>query len=245
MTSFQKIIKYGAIGFALYLCLTIISMIVFGVTAFFGITTGIELFANNSQNEATITKWEQEYTDIKKIAIDLSVCKLTIQKGETLKVEASDVSNQFICRSEGKELKVEDKKLSKNWFQLGNVAPEVILSIPEDIDLQEVTIETGVNEADIKFLKADKVKLEMGVGKYQIDQLIANYAKIKAGAGEAIIKDGNIEELKLEGGVGRLVFTSKIKTKADVSCGMGKVELNLLGTPQDYQIKTNTRIRKL
>ncbi len=245
MTSFQKIIKYGAIGFGLYLCLMIISMIIFGITAVFGITTGIGLFKNNSQDRAVITKWEQEYTDIEKLAIDLSICKLSIRKGENLKVEASDVSNQFTCRTEGKELKIEDKKSSKNWFNLGDTAPEVILYIPEDIDLQEITIETGVNETDIEFLKADKIKIEMGVGKCQIDQLRASYAKIEAGAGEAIIKDGNIEELKLEGGVGRLLFTSKIETKADISCGMGKVEINLLGISQDYQIKTNTRIRKL
>ena len=42
MTTLQKIIKYGAIAFAIYLSVMIIGLIVFGITAIFGITTEIE-----------------------------------------------------------------------------------------------------------------------------------------------------------------------------------------------------------
>ncbi len=240
MTSFQKIIKYGAIAFAIYLCFVIISMIVFGITAIFGVTAGVGIFENNKNHTAMIAKWEQEYSNIDSIDIDLSICKLTIQKGETLKVEASEVSEQFICRADGNELKIEDKKLNRNFLGMSHSTPEVILYLPENISLQDVTIETGVNETNIDYLKASKVKIEMGVGKYQIDNLIADYAKIEAGAGEASIKNSVIDELKLDGGLGKLTVTSKVAEKADISCGMGRVELNLIGLPTDYQVKAHT-----
>ncbi len=239
MTSFQKIIKYGAIGFALYLCFIIISMIIFGFTAIFGITTGMGIFHENKEKIVT-TKWEQEYSNIDCIDIDLSICKLMVQKGETLKVEASEITEQFVCRTEGNELKIEDENLNRNFWGVSEVTPEVILYLPEDIKLEEVTIETGINETKIDYLKANKVKIEMGVGKYQIDNLIADYAKIQAGAGEATINNSDIEELKLDGGVGELKVTSRIETKADISCGMGRVELNLVGLPTNYQIKAHT-----
>ncbi len=239
MTSFQKIIKYGAIGFGLYLCFVIISMIIFGFTAIFGITTGMGIF-NEDKEKIVTTKWEQEYSNIDCIDINLSVCKLIVQKGETLKVEASEVTEKFICKTEGNKLKIEDENLNRNFWGVPENTPEVILYLPENINLEEIIIETGINETKIDYLKANKVKIEMGVGEYQIDNLIAEYAKIEAGAGKAVINDSDITELKLDGGVGELVLTSKITDKADVSCGMGRVEINLIGLPTDYQIKTQT-----
>lgn len=240
MTPFQKIIKYGAIAFSIYLCFMIISMIVFAITTIFGITVGIEMFGNNN-NTAMVTKWEEEYSNITKIDIDLSVCKLKIKKGNTLKVEASEVSEQFKCKVDGTELKIEDKHWNRNFFnQVDETKAEITIYMPEDTKFKEVKIETGINETNIEYLKADKINLEMGVGKYQIDYLSAKNAKIKAGAGEANINNSNIEELKLDGGIGKLVFTGKITNKAEVSCGVGRMELNLIGLPTDYQVKAST-----
>lgn len=240
MTSFQKIIKYGAIAFAIYLCFLIISMIIFGITALFGITTGLEMFQSSKDNVAMITKWEQEYTNITTMDINLSVCKLEIKKGNTLKVEVSYVSEQFKCEAEGNKLKIEDEKLHRNIFNTVDYKPEVTIYIPETMEFEEITIRTGVNETDIEYLKADRIKLEMGVGKYQVNSLSAQYAKIEAGAGEANINHANIEELKLNSGVGKLILTSKITKKADIASGVGKMELNLIGLPTDYRIKAET-----
>lgn len=240
MTSFQKIIKYGAIAFAIYLCFLIISMIIFGITALFGITTGLEMFQSSKDNVSMITKWEKEYTNITTMDINLSVCKLEIKKGNTLKAEVSDVSEQFKCEAEGNKLKIEDEKSHRNIFNTIDYKPEVKIYIPETMEFEDITIRTGVNETDIEYLKADRIKLEMGVGKYQVNSLSAKYAKIEAGAGEANINHANIEELKLNSGVGKLILTSRITKKADIASGVGKMELNLIGLPTDYKIKAET-----
>lgn len=240
MTSFQKIIKYGAIALAIYICFLIIKIIVFSITTIFGITAGLEIFENSKDNAAMITKWEQEYTNITNIDINLSVCKLNIKRGETLKVEALEISNQFNCKAEGNKLKIEDKNLYKNILNTGDIKSEVTIYIPDGMEFNEVSIETGVNETNIEYLKANKINLEMGVGKYQINSISAKYAKIEAGAGEANIDNANIEELNLDGGVGKLVFTSKITKKADISSGVGRMELNLIGLATDYKVKAET-----
>lgn len=238
MTTFQKIIKYGAIGFAIYLCIMIISMILFGITTIFGISTGLEFF-KNKDTSAVVTKWEQEYKNITDLDIDLNIGKLTIKKGDTLKVEASHISEQFRCEARESQLKIQDEKVH-TMFNNTEVVPEITIYLPEAVEWKEVTIKTGMNETKIEYLKADKVNLEMGVGKYQIDHLIAKQAKIEAGAGEANILNSKIEELKLDGGIGKLVLTSKITGKADIDCGVGKMELNLLGSPNDYKVKGST-----
>ncbi len=237
MTSFQKVIKYGAIAFAIYLCFMIIGMIIGTITAIFGITVGIEMFENSS-NEAMITKWEQEYSDITDLDIDLSVCKLVMKKGDTLKVKASEVSDKFKCTTEGNRLKLEDKNFPRHIFnQIEDVKSEVIIYVPENMNFDKVTIETGVNETNIEYLKANKVNLEMGVGRYQVNSLFAKHAEIEAGAGEANIAHSDIENLKLDGGIGKLSFTGKITKTADIECGVGRLEVNLIGSPADYKVK--------
>ena len=244
MTSFQKVIKYGAIAFAIYLCFVIIGMIVGTITAIFGISLGIEMF-QNSDNDAMITKWEQEYSNITNMDIDLSVCKLVIKKGDTLKVDASEVSEKFKCNTEGNKLKIEDKNFHRNFFNhIEDIKSEVTIYVPENMNFDEVTIETGVNETNIEYLKANKVNLEMGVGRYQIDSLSAKYAKIEAGAGEANINNSDIKELKLDGGIGKLSFTGKITQTADIECGVGRLDINLIGSLADYKIKPETGLGK-
>lgn len=240
MTSFQKIIKYGAIAFAIYLCFMILGIIVSTITAIFGISVGIEMF-QNSDNDAMVTKWEQEYSNITNMDIDLSVCKLVIKKGDTLKVNASEVSEKFKCSAEGNKLKIEDKNFHRNFFsQTEDIKSEVTIYVPENMNFDEVTIKTGVNETNIEYLKADKVNLEMGVGRYQIDSLSAKYAKIEAGAGEANINKSDIKELKLDGGIGKLSFTGKITQTADIESGVGRLDINLIGSLADYKIKPET-----
>lgn len=201
MTTFQKIIKYVAIGFAIYLSLMIIGVTVFGLTVVCGIGIGMESF-NKDNNTAVIPKWEQEYTHIKEMDIDIGVGKLTIRKGRTLKVEAFAVSNEFICEAKGDKLEIKDKKLKGNFWGINNVSPEVVIYLPEELVLDKVSIEAGINETNIEYLKTNKIKLN--------------------------------------GGIGKVVLNSKIMEKADIKCGIGKLELNLIGSPEDYKIKTET-----
>lgn len=242
MTTLQKIIKYAAIVFGIYLSLTIIGGILVAITTVFAITAGTEIYDNYRNEDIVTTSWEQEYSNITNLDIDLKVCKLDIKKGDRLKVDASDVSDEFECRVDGNKLRIKDKKIMRGFWDIKEEHPKITVYIPETITFEQINIETGMNDTNIEYLKADTIKLEMGVGRYRIDNFIANYANIKAGAGEAIIADGNIGELKLDGGIGKLVVTSKISENAKISCGVGKVELNLIGSQTDYKIDAESGI---
>ena len=242
MTPLQKIIKYGAIVFGIYLCLTIIGIAIFSITAIFGITAGIEMFNEDRKEDVVITKWEQEYSNITNLDIDLKICELDIKKGDRLKVDVSNVSDEFECRVDGNELKIKDKKIIRGFWNIEKEHPKITIYIPETITFEQINIETGMNDTNIEYLKANTIKLEMGVGRYRIDNLIANNANIKAGAGEAIIADGSIGELKLDGGIGKLEVNSKILENSKIACGIGKMELNLIGSQTDYKIDAESGI---
>lgn len=183
MTAFQKIIKYGALAFAAYLCLMIITGIIFTITAMFGITMGLEALDDDT-NSSTITAWEQEYSNITQMDIDLSICRLEIKQGDTFKVAVSDVSDKFKCESNGNKLKIEDKKLNRNFLNMNNVTPNVTIYIPENMQFEKVDIETGVNDTNIEYLKADKLNVDMGVGKVTLTSEIMKSADIECGIGK-------------------------------------------------------------
>lgn len=241
MTSFQKIIKYGAIAFAIYLVIIIVGAIVATLTTIFGVTIGIENYRNNREPSQIINnEWTEDYSNIKNLEIELSVCKLQIKKGDKLKVETYDVSNQFECKANGNTLKIKDKKFNISWFESQNYVPKVIIYIPENITFDKINIETGVNDSNIEYLNSDKLDLQIGVGKCEIQNISAKSAKIECGAGETIIKDSTIDTLKLESGIGKLVMTGKIEDSGDIDSGVGKLELNLKGNESKYKIKAET-----
>lgn len=204
MTTFQKIIKYGALIFAGYLCLMIISGMIIGITAIFGITAGVEMI-EEKQNSEVITTWEQEYPDITEMDIELSLCKLDIKKGDTLKVSVSDVSDKFKCETIGNKLEIKDKLLNKNFFNMNNITPNIIIYIPESMKFKKVDITTGVNTTNIEYLKTDKLNVDMGVGKVNMTSEVIENADIECGVGKLDLNlVGNRENYKInaEAGLG-------------------------------------------
>ena len=54
MTPLQKGIKYGAIAFGFYLVFVILSAIIYGITAIFGISIGINTYKSYTTQEETV-----------------------------------------------------------------------------------------------------------------------------------------------------------------------------------------------
>ena len=241
MKPFQKVIKYGAIAFGIYLSFIIIGIIVFAITTIFGIAIGFETYKNSSSVVET-QKWEQEYSNINNLEIDLSICKLDIKVGDTqnVKVEGINLSDKFECKATGDRLILEDDKLNINWFNTRNIIPEIILYLPENFEFDKIEITTGANETNIENIESRKLDLEMGVGKYRIQNLKAQNCKIETGAGDSRIENANIEVLELDGGIGQFVMNSEITNRADIDSGIGRIELNLLGNKENYKIKAHT-----
>lgn len=242
MTPFQKIIKYGAIAFAAYLCIMIIGGIAMAMTVIFGITMGIESIQNkNASQDVVTTKWSQEYSEVANLEIDLDYCELNIKEGEILKVETiNSANNKFVSELKEDKLVIRDKNTSPEWYHWQNFVPKVTIYIPKDYEFKKIDLRTGASEAKIDNLKCQRLDIEMGAGTYTINSITAKNAKIETGAGETTIKNSEFETLKLDGGLGKIAVTSKILKDTDIDCGVGKVELNLIGTMQDYRIKPST-----
>lgn len=235
MTPFQKIIKYGAIAFGIYLCFIIISAVIFGLTATLGIIIGIE----NSNND-NIIQFSETYDNVRNLDIDISVSKLYIKGGESFKVEASNVSNKFYAKINDDTLQIREEKTNIQGVNKNNMVPEIIIYIPENTILDKVQIDVGINDINIEYINSNNIQLKLGVGKCEIIKMIAKKANIQGGAGTINIVDSEIGDLKLDSGVGNCRINTQIMDKSDIKAGIGKLEVILYGNEDDYTIDAKT-----
>lgn len=249
MKPFQKVIKYGAMAFAIYLAIMIISIIIFGITAIFGIGAGIEAISNNMGNSADNDKlltYTQEYTEIESLDIDLSKSGLEIRTGDSFKVEFINVSKDLSTKlnDANKELKIEDKPLK--LFENINSNSKVIVYIPNDYELKSIKLDlVGVSGAYMEGFKTAKLEVDMGAGKYEINNVQATNMDVESGAGETIIRNSSFDNLEFNGGVGKATINCKISNRGEIESGVGKLEVNLIGSKDDYKLRAETGIGNL
>ena len=249
MKPFQKVIKYGAMAFAIYLAVMIISIIIFGLTAIFGIGVGIEKISNNignSTNNKELLTYTEEYTGIESLDIDLSKSGLEIKTGDSFKVEFINVSKDLSTKlnDSGKELKIEDETLK--LFENVNSESKIIVYIPNDYELRSVKLDlVGVSGAYIEGFKAEKLEVDVGAGKYDINNVQVTTAEVDSGAGETYINNSTFDNLEFNAGVGQVTINCKVINKGEIESGVGKLEANLIGTKDNYKVRAETGIGNL
>lgn len=239
MNAVQKVIKYLAMAFAIFLSVSIIGGIITGLTGVSYILSGgdNDLFGRGNEAVGDMQVYPIE-GEISSLSLCIGGAELKIQTADTLSVESN---HKYIS------VKTEDGQLciseTKKLLTTHPGGVTVILNIPEGFVFDEATIETGAGKVEIDSLSADILKLSLGAGKVEIRNLTANArADIDGGAGELKIDGGRLCNLELDMGVGELTLKSRIEGKSRVTYGIGDTKLTLLGSREDYQIEIDKGI---
>lgn len=225
MSDTQKVIKYVAIAFASLLVFSILSSIMYFILSFG------HFF--NDDNDVTKNLEGLDITgDVAVLDIDVSDVSVIIEQGDTLSAETN--SDKVKVKQEGNKLFITQK--NKNWFK-EHEDTKLIIYVPNNFTFDGVSIVSGAGKVDIDELSTNKLYLELGAGKIDINNLIVlDDAKIDNGAGKLIISDGKINDLNLDMGVGKVDLTSSIIGDSIIDSGVGSITLNLIGTLDDYSI---------
>ena len=235
MTSTQKIIKYLALCLAAFLIFSIISSI-FGVVYSFGNILGLR--TKNEIIKDKIDTINFESNNLNSLDIEVSFTNLIIKKGDTLQAETNNENISF--NQNNKTIQIKEKQNS--WF-IDNNKRELVVYIPENILFDNVKINAGAGKIKIENIDTQKLSLELGAGETTIENLKATLdCKIKSGAGKVSILNGYISELDLDLGVGKFSMTSAIKGNSKIKAGIGSLNLNVLGSKNDYTIKASKGI---
>ena len=234
MTSTQKIIKYCAIAFAIFLIVTIISAILSGIYGLANVL-GLRKETSKELNDMTLSNDLTTYLDV-----DISYSNLNIKVGKYFIAQTNNDNIQ--CKQDGNKLKIKEKKL--NWFSK-NKNEDLTIYIPENLQFEEVKINNGIGNVNIENLTTEKLKLNLGAGKTTIKSINANQADIDTGAGKFTIESGNISNLDFDMGVGETNVTAKITGKNKIDTGVGSFNLKLLDSQENYRFDVEKGIGKI
>ena len=223
MNGTQKIIKYAAIIFALLIILSVIGFI-FNIIGYF-IPNG----------KVDTKNFYEEYNDVKEIYIDSGVSKLIIKKGEIFSVKADNVLTNFESKLNDNVLKIKEKT-NKLWYQKYNGV--ITITINENI-LDNLEINHGAGNLLVDGINANEFELEHGAGKVELNNVSFQKTSISGGAGEIIVNSSNLKNLDLYIGAGKTSIEAYIEGKSEINCGVGALDITLLGNEEDYQIKVS------
>lgn len=232
MTELQKIIKYLAIALAIGLAAAIIVGAVSLLGAIFDLSEGDDMILENH------VEYEVAQ-DVTRLDIDVSAAELKIVESERLSV-SSNIKDLRVSDAGGR-LIIEQKqrRFSFHTTKVG----EIIITIPADKGFEAIELSAGAGDVDIHSLTADRMSLEFGAGRVNIDLLsVKERMELDAGAGKLTVGGGSINDLDLDLGVGDTEIRSTLTGSCDIDCGVGKTELVICGNESDYSVRIDTGI---
>lgn len=223
MTTLQKVIKYLAIAFAIFLTFSILS----------GILRAVGLLGGFFKDDAVLE-------DVKTYSVTAGIRELDIR------INAADVyikeGTAFSVESNLKHLKVEDKDgrltIQETKKYTGTYTGAVLtVYVPAETVFDDVKLITGAGRLTIDHLSAGTLDFVLGAGDVSVGTLIATRsADIEGGAGRVTISGGAMKDLELEMGVGQLNLTSELTGKCKMDLGVGESNITLLGNKADYSL---------
>ncbi len=224
MTTVQKVIKYLAIAFAIFLTVTIIGGILSAVGLFGGLFT-----------RDTATEDMKTYT----VASEIHNLKILINAADLYIKEADD----FSVESNLKYLKVEEKDntlIIEETKKFSGTYSDAVLTIyvPAGVMFDNTGLTTGAGRLTIENLSSGTLNFVLGAGDVSINSLVATTsADIQGGAGRITIEGGALKNLDLEMGVGQLNLTSALTGDCQMDLGIGESNITLIGEKDDYKLE--------
>lgn len=224
MTTVQKIIKYLAMAFAIYL----IVMIFGGIFSALGIFT-VFFGGASVSDDATSYSVSQ---NISELSMEINAADLTIRQGDKLALE-SNLKRLKVNEQNGCLTVSESAKLNVNYK-----GASLILEVPENYIFDRVKIKTGAGRLTIDSLSSKELSLDLGAGEAVIGTLNASEkSSLNGGAGKITVNTGSLSNLDFDIGVGEVSLTSRLSGESEINCGVGNIKLTLIGGREDYCVE--------
>lgn len=230
MTTTQKIIKYLAIAFALFLVISIFSII-------FGLSREIISSINNDKKESELL---EEYTtisnnvnNIESFKIDISNDDIEIKEGEKFEVKTNDPDVKFYHENSIVKIK-SDKTFS--WHLSNSSRGTIIIYLPNEFNISELDLNLGAGKIDIDKIFVETLLMDLGAGTMTAKEInVYEKAMINGGAGNINIYSGTINNLNLKLGAGNASIQSDLTGSNTLTTGVGKLNLGLSRSKDNYK----------
>ncbi len=240
MNTFQRIIKYAAIAFAVFLTIAILTGIV-------GALTGV-LSIFNGKEESRID-YSKEFSGIEQLDINHKLGKLNVKTGSGFKVEATNVSDRFRAEVVNGTLVIDEPDFARwfKWLNKGRTRMKSIVTVyvPEDFNAKRIKIDSGAGEIKLEDLSAQRLIINAGVGDVYGKGIKAMRVDADGGVGNISLVDVDLTDVDFDCGVGNINIEGQILGKSEFDCGVGSVNIKIKGAREDYALKVSAGLGRV
>lgn len=169
---------------------------------------------------------------VRNLELELGGCTVTLTASPDADyhVLAKKIS-AFQTYVEGDTLHVKGLKTGK--WNLGT-GMAVTVQIPAGTVFHEAELALGAGDFTIEDLQADEVEVSLGAGRLQVGFLKTGEFTCEVGAGQIIVDEGQFAgDVALSVGAGEMLITGSIPGNLEAECGMGNVEIEVLGSTEE------------
>lgn len=237
MSEFQKVLKYFAIAFAIFLAVSIIGGMITAILALAGIFTG-----GSSMETIGIN---QSFENVKSITIEHGIGTLTVKEGDGINVEVvgENVSENIVVEKNfSGNLNIRYKSNFFQWFNIKSMEvnnTKLTVYLPKGFIAENIHINAGAGNVNFENIKTEKFEMDGGAGNIRGENMVASEVKIDGGVGDIDLKDVDFTDTNIDSGVGNIRLDGYLSGRNKINCGVGEVDLNLKGSTDDYNIEVD------
>lgn len=233
MNVLQKVIKYCAMAFAVFLSVVIIGSI---MTALFGIAGVVSRVDGSGfgfyEDEKRINLSESysvsdiETLGIERISIETSE-EIIIRPGTELSIDAENVTDNYKIRCSNGRLRFYSTKTKFFFFRIFGSWTErgkVTVTVPEGYIPKEVKIDSGSGRVTIENLNTKRLAVDSGAGDVEISVLCTEELYLDTGSGKASMTDVSARKTSIDSGSGRITAENSELGRLHLDSGSGAVE---------------------
>jgi len=228
VSSFQRVIKYFAIAFAVLIIFNLVTSIIYGINMVENI------FSKDKTSDGNLEKVDID-DDYSILDIEVTNVDILVKNGDNFKIEKD--SDDVRVREVGNKLLITEKDYG--LFEEKRES-ELVVYVPEDYVFDSISIENGAGRVDVDYLKTKEIELDLGAGKVNLNKIdVSDEMSIDGGAGEIIINDGYVNDLDLDMGIGKVELNLSLTGNSEINAGVGEIFLTLLDDSNNYRINVN------
>lgn len=162
------------------------------------------------------------------IDFEFAVGEVEVRTGECMEITVVDMFENAITG----EVKDGIWYIKDSLIDSGSVhsdySPEIVITIPAEVELEQIKIYLAAGMLDADDLAAKEVMLEVDAGSMKVFKLTATQSlALTNGVGEIKVYDMAVKNLTVDNGIGAISMTGAISGHNTVNCGIGEVKLSL------------------
>lgn len=177
------------------------------------------------------TNIDKEFDNIQNLNLEIDTSNVTIQEyaGNSIRVEARNVSKKMKIIDENGTLMIEDK--NGIWgFGIGLFRSdgEVIIYVPQDKEFNSVEIDLDAGSINLDTLQSNSLEVQVDAGKLNGKSVICNRGEFEVDAGKISLDTIDGQSLKFDVNAGKIDATlvgKEEEYRYQAKCDVGTMEI--------------------